>query len=70
MEIFEDKKGIKYWTLSLFGDKAYDPDLCKVGGMITVITGLVLAAFHNEYGVPLALGGLGAIAAKNVRENT
>ena len=70
MDEFEEKKGAKYWALSLLGDKAFDPDLCKAGGAVVVITGLVLAALHNEYGVPLVLGGLAAIAGKNIRENT
>lgn len=55
---------------SMFSDREWDADGCKIAGFIALIWGCVLCTLHNEYGVQLALFGGGMMGAKALRENT
>lgn len=55
---------------SMFSDREWDADGCKIAGFIIAIWGCVLCTLHNELGVQLALFGGGMIAGKAIRENT
>lgn len=55
---------------SMFSDKEWDADGCKVAGFIALIWGCVLMTIHNDLGRELVLVGGGMIAGKAIRENT
>lgn len=63
------EKGAKI-IQSMFSDKEWDADGCKIAGFIIAIWGCVLCSISNEMGVQLALIGGGMIAGKSLRENT
>lgn len=55
---------------SMFSDREWDADGCKIAGFIIAIWGCVLCSLHNEMGLQLVWAGGGMMGVKAWRENT
>jgi len=55
---------------SMFSDKEWDADGCKITGFCIALCGCVLCFLHNDLGVQLVWAGGAMVAGKAIRENT
>ena len=69
---WEGKKGILYWILSIFGDRAFDPSCSKFFGaaiIVAFIVGCFMGLDHDRLLLMISSGAV-LIGVKDFRENT